>query len=241
MKRTVVLNDFGELSARSTTRKSGEKVTHYTTTIRAEPVLTSFDAKALGKGPALAIAAHLRQRVGDLGQASRGTIALRERNAKVLRGETQGPPTQNVDKIRRRYARAVNPPGTQDKVFNDTGRMREGIKVGAASGNRWIVNVPRDRFDPSTLGGGEAALIAIYGRLRELIPEWGDGRRLREVLTVRAAIKAATPLIDPRIVRKEIGRLGKRFLRGALGALNDNVNLRSTARTARESLELLAM
>ncbi len=219
MKTTIVLNDFGELTKRQSKKKDGSLgAVRYSATIDASPVVTRFDAKMLGKGPAQAIAKHLRERVSGISaEASPATLKIRANDAKRLTGSLGGErsgPVKQSEWLRQRYApvkKSAAPPNQSTKLFNDSGRLAKGISVGAVKGNAWIINVPATRFNPTTLNGGEAALVKIYARLLELVPEFGDARKLRDVLSVRRAIKEATPLIDPRLVKDLKKAAGKFF------------------------------
>jgi hypothetical protein len=223
---SIVLNDFGELTKRQSKKKDGSLgAVRYSATIDASPVVTRFDAKLLGKGPADAIAKHLRERVSGISaEASPATLKIRANDAKRLTGSLGGErsgPVKQSEWLRQRYApvkKSASPPNQSTKMFNDSGRLAKGIAVGAAKGNAWIINVPATRFNPTTLNGGEAALAKVYARLLELVPEFGDARKLRDVLSVRRAIKQATPLIDPRLagdLKKAAGKF-----------LNQDISLR---------------
>ena len=205
---TITLNDFGEFTKRQSTKKDGTPgAVRYTSTIYASPVVTRFDAKMLGKGPAQAIAKHLRERVGGISSlASAGTQKIRAQEAKTIsgvHGNGQEGPVRQSAYLRKRYDKAL--PNQTQRMFNDSGRLANGIAVNSAKGNAWIVNVPANRLNPDMLRGGEQALREIYARLVQFIPEFGNGSKLREVLDVRRAIKEATPLIDPRLA-KQVGK-----------------------------------
>lgn len=198
------INNFAEFNKRQAKKKDGTiGATRYTSTIRADAITTRFDAKALGRAPAQAIAKHLRDRVANIStQASPATVKIRERDAKQLagaRGSDQYGPVKQSEYLRRRYAKGS--PSDSRKLFNDSGRFAKGITVGAAIGNRWIVNVPANRWNPDLLRGGAEALQKMLSRLVELIPEFGSAAAMRDVLSVRRAIKEATGLIDPRLIK----------------------------------------
>ncbi|TXH41036.1 MAG: hypothetical protein E6Q97_38530 [Desulfurellales bacterium] len=232
MKRSIVLNKFDELAYRDNL-KPGQvgpaKGVRYTITVSATPVLTSFDAKTLGAGPAAAIRDHLKERIDGIGtKASPATIKKRKAAA-------AGPKdAEAASMAAQRYAPgrgSVEAPGTYDRLFKDSGRLVAGIAV-AARGNSWLINVPGNRLDPRTLGGGEAALIEIYALLRRHVPEIANPALLRDVLSVRRAIRSATPLIDPRagkIIGRELGRLG----RSVGGFLQQDVKLRDVVDAAK--------
>ena len=205
---TVILNDFGELTRRQSKRKDGTPgAVRYTSTIYASPVVTRFDAKMLGKGPAQAIAKHLRERVsGIVVPAKEVTQRIRSKDAARLTGNLGGGkegPVKTSQYLRSRYDKKL--PNQTTYKFNDSGRFAAGITVGAAKGNVWIVNVPANRLNPTLLHGGTIALDMVYKELMRLVPEFGNGSKLRDILSVRRAIKDATPLIDPRLA-KQVGK-----------------------------------
>ncbi len=192
---TLVLNDFGELTKRQKQLKSGKLgAARYSATISATPMKLKYDAKELGKKPADAIAKHLRERVSGIHtEASAATLRLRATAAKSL--------ASGGNAWRKNYAptkQSSAPPNQTPYLFNDSGRLAKGIVVGAAKGDAWIINVPAIRFNAALLGG-EDNLRRVYNQLVALVPEFGDARKLRDVLSVRKAIKDATKLIDARL------------------------------------------
>lgn len=214
----MVINEFGALNARQRVKKDGSKgAIRHTVTIDATPTVLAFEAKTLGRGPALAIAAHLRSRVENIQvRASGATIALRAQAAQKKTTYTAG-----------RYPKSA--PNQSDRLFSDSGTLARGIVVGAIRGNAWIVNVPAARFNPNFLRGGEAALASIFARLVELVPEFGDGRKLREILSVRRAIKDATPLIDPRLARfvgRALEKRGRALKKSVANFLNQEIDVK---------------
>lgn len=230
---SIVINEFGELTKRQSKKKDGTLgAVRYTASINATPITARFDAKMLGKGPADAIAKHLRERVSSItALAAPATLRIRAANAQKLSGSLGGGrsgPVQQSSMLRQQYGvgkKGAAMPNQSSRLFNDSGRLAKGIAVRAASGNRWIINVPANRFNPDLLPGGEKTLNKIYAKLLELVPEFGDARKLRDVLSVRRAIKAATPLIDPRL-GKEVGKAARAIGKDIAGFLNQDVNLR---------------
>jgi hypothetical protein len=185
----MVLNDYGggSFSRRTPQLKSGKAgKARYTVEIRSDPLLVQTDPKALGAAPAIAIRDHLKQRVGDISEtASQATIKARLSAQKaVMTGQPWAMKRYSGGRI------GTRAPARTDRLFNDSGRLVESIAV-AARGDSWIINVAGNRFDPSTLNGGEAALLRIIERLRELVPEWGDARKLVDVLSVQRAIRSS--------------------------------------------------
>lgn len=192
-QRTVVLNTFG-LERRERFNAAGEAMgARYSVSIDATPMIHRFDAKALGRGPANAIVEHLRMRIEDIPvDAAPATIRRRAQAKKELeRGDPMAV---------KRYAGGrigTKQPGASTKLFNDSGRFLEGLYA-APVANGYTINVPANRFDPSTFDGGEAGVMRLFVKLRELVPEFGDAAQLSTVLSVRRAIQEASESIIAR-------------------------------------------
>jgi hypothetical protein len=206
----MVLNDYG-LTRRDRANKSGSVKSRYTVTFKSEPLLVNTDPRSLTKAPAEAIAEHLRQRVRDISAtASKATIAARVAAQKAL--------AEGKDWARKRYAGGrigQKSPNQSNRLFNDSGRFVESI-VARATKDGWVVNLAANRLDPSTLDGGEAGLVRVVERLRELVPEWGDASQLVNVLSVQRALRKA--IGDSLQKAKERGlELQKQIMRSALG------------------------
>jgi hypothetical protein len=167
--------------------KSGPGKARYTVSFKSEPLLIQTDPKVLGAGPAAAIRDHLKQAVaGITDSAAPATIKARLSAQKAVMTDEQW--------AMKRYSGGklgTRAPARTDRLFNDSGRLVESIACGATK-DGYTINVAGNRFDPTTLNGGEAALLRIMERLRELVPEWGDGAQLLDVLSVRRALKDAT-------------------------------------------------
>lgn len=178
----LVLNDYSTGSLSKRTRASGKS--RYTVEIKSEPLLTETDPRVLGRGPAEAMAKHLRDRVEGIStQAAPATIKARQVAARaVAKGEQWATKRYSGGRL------GLMQPHQSDRLFNDSGRLVRSIVVGAKE-DSWIINVAANRLHPDTLNGGEAALLRIFQRLRELVPEWGDARALGDVLSVRRAIR----------------------------------------------------
>lgn len=211
----MVLNDYGFTKRTSTTGR-----TRYTVTIKSEPILVNTDPRALTRGPAEAIAAHLRTRItGINATASPATLRAREVAEKAL---AAGKPW-----ARQRYAGGrigQRQPGQSDNLFNDSGRFAESIAVGAVK-DGWVINVAANRLDARTFRGGEAGLLAMVEQLKRFVPEFGDAKRLAEVLPVRRAVNEAVAGMlkkaSERTVDLEIARMKAAIsaIQSAAGAL----------------------
>lgn len=206
----MVLNDYG-LARRDRANKSGSVKSRYTVTFKSEPLLVNTDPRSLTKAPAEAIAEHLRQRIQGISeQASKATIAARKVAEKAL--------ADGKEWAVRRYSGGrigLKQPNQSQKLFNDSGRFADSIAARATK-DGWVVNLAANRLDPSTLDGGEAGLLRVVERLRELVPEWGDASQLVNVLSVQRALRKA--VADSLQKAKERGlELQKQIMRSALG------------------------
>lgn len=192
--------------ARTRTNAAGETKTRYTVTVRGDTVLFNTDPKTLGKEPAEAIAQVYRERISSIAAiAPLATQRARQVAAKAF--------AEGKSWAMRRYSGGrTGPmaPNQSDRAFNDSGRLVKSIAVGATS-DGYVVNVAANRFDPTTLNGGEAALQRIFARLRELVPELADTRRLMDSIPVRRAMtegmKSALVKAGERRVQLEMQRM----------------------------------
>lgn len=179
-----VINDYG-LTARTRVSNAGNRgKTRYSITIKSEPILVNTDPRALTRQIADATEKIYKERIAAISETAKpATIKARESARKaVVQGEAWAMRRYSGGRIGTRV------PGKTDRLFNDSGRLLESIKVGATS-KGWVVNIAANRLDPSTFDGGEAAMAAMVERLRQFVPEWGDPRRLGEHLEFRRALK----------------------------------------------------
>lgn len=185
---TVTLNDFGSgtLERRTRTSASGKSSDRWSVTLDAKPLSFTFDTKALGRGVADTIAAHLRKRVSEIGAVASPSTQLKRKYAEnaLARGESWAV---------RRYSggrTGTTPPNQSPRLFNDSGRFARGIAVGPTRDNNWVINVPANRLNATQLGG-ENALRDIVNKLRQYVPEFGSAIDLVQVPEVRRAIHGA--------------------------------------------------
>lgn len=190
-----------------TSVKSGKTSSRYSVSISCEPVLLDISPNRLGEGPTQAILAFLSGKIKNIGAvASDATIARRKSARQSFRDGDQG--------ATKRYAGGkMGPmePGQTVRLFNDSGRLANGLFVRANTSNQpggaaWTINVPANRLDPSTFVGGESALAGMYQRLVQLVPELGDAKLLMAVASVRQSI---TDAID-QVLIQELGAARQR-------------------------------
>lgn len=197
----VVLNDMGasSLSSRTRTTSSGDASVRYSIEMRADPILHDFNQENLGQGPAQAIRDLLSRKMKAIGVAAADSTALRRANAAV--GLAAGVPSYVA-----RYSGGkigLKPPRTTDpqNLFNDSGRFADGMAVRFnPTDNNFTINVPANRLDPRTFGGGEAALVRMWQRLVALVPEFKGGT---EVLKHPEVVNAIGEAVADSIVTKD--------------------------------------
>ena len=188
----VVLNDMGasSLSSRTRTTSSGDASVRYSIEMRADPILHDFNQENLGQGPAVAIRDLLSRKMKEIGVAAAASTALRRANAAV--GLAAGVPSYVA-----RYSGGkigLKPPRTADpqNLFNDSGRFADGMAVRFnPTDANFPINVPANRLDPRTFGGGEAALVRMWERLVALVPEFKGGADVLKHPEIREAIGEA--------------------------------------------------
>jgi hypothetical protein len=187
MADIFVLNAFG-LTERTSVSAKGNVKKRFSVRIEAQPIVHNLDPKALGKGPAEAIAKLYRDRITGIGaMASAATVRARKAAAIALsKGEAWARSRYSGGRI------GTMAPGQSDRLFNDSGRLARSI-VAAPTEDAYVVNVAANRFDPRTLdNGGTSALQRIFDRLRDFLPELGDANLLMSAIPVRAAVQKAS-------------------------------------------------
>ncbi len=149
---TVAINDFGLQRRDRTNKKTGATKSRFTVSIDATPLTHHCDAVSLGRGPANAIAEHLRARIrGITADATDATVARRKSAARSFEYGGHAPPITGKGKARKaskvanakfhsdmettsvmaRYSggrmgpMAPNTQGT--KLFNDSGRLAQSL------------------------------------------------------------------------------------------------------------------
>ena len=187
-QETIVLNGFGLEEKRRTV--NGNTKSRYAVQIQAEPIVHVFDAKALGKGPAEAIAEAIRTGIHNIVQEA--SASTRERRRAAAKGIANGA-AQDIARYHGSSSSRMPPstPGRFVRLFNDSGRFADSIQVGPTRDNSWIVNVAANRLDPTTFNGGIAALVPMYERLRSMVPALQGPEALARISTVKEAINGS--------------------------------------------------
>lgn len=176
----VILNDFGDATLKSRTSSTGKQRT--TVSYKAQAIAHNFDPKLAGKVVADAIAATLKMKVQQIATvASSATLRARKVAAKAFAvGEPWATKRYGGGKL------GAMAPNQSDRAYNDSGRFAAGIAVGPKS-DGWVVNVPANRLSVADIG--ELGVMKAFDKLRELVPEFADPKRLMDDLTVRGAVK----------------------------------------------------
>ena len=204
-QETITINDYGSTKGNVRQRynqsaKTG-KITmkeRFTIDMRAEPMVHVFDDVALGRGVANAIRDKLERDIKAIGaDAATRTKEFRAYAANRLEGKVgtkrlkSGKRKRTLFKhvpksLKQRYdggRTGYKPPAQTEKLFNDSGRLAEGVHVrqngrqandpgGTASREiYWTVNVPVNRFTEHTrhLFPQLADLVSSIKHPRELV------------------------------------------------------------------------
>lgn len=189
---TVILHDeYVTLSERARTTSAGTK-SRYTVEVKAEPLVHEFSEEKLGEGPATAIAQAIRDQIKAIGQIAKpATLLARQVGKRALE--------RGARWATERYAggrTGAKPPSGAVRLFNDSGRLADSVVARQNPKERnWTVNVAANRLDPSTFKS-QADLVAMYERLRELVPA------LKDPLSVDTVVRAIERGIRDVLIRE---------------------------------------
>jgi hypothetical protein len=193
---TIILCDPAVLSGKSrlsgrTTKTGGVK---YHVTVESEPLIHTFDPKALGAPVANAMMEKLKEKTrGITAGVSLRTLEYRKEAARAF--------AKGARWAQQRYSGGrigATPPNQSGRAFNDSGRYADSIALGYAE-DAWRINVAANRLDPRTTSG-ELGVRRIWNRLTQLVPEWGEPMRLFNDRDVQAGLKQS---IEQMIVKAE--------------------------------------
>lgn len=192
----IVLNDLsdadrgGSLSRRERTTGTGTHV-RYSMEIQTEPILHDFNGLRLGAGPARA----MRDLLSSLMKTRGGAVSpsTKDKRLKAPIGLAIGYPSLVRRYVSARGGQKQPGAGSPDRLYYDSGTFADGLAVQQNTAEEnWTINVPANRLDPTTFGGGEAALIAFWRRLTTDIPEFLGGQAMLAHAEIRTAIEQAT-------------------------------------------------
>lgn len=191
---TVVLNDYGgmRLEERTRTSKAGKTSVRMSLSIKATPILHNLNGLELGMGPANAIRDLLEKQTKDIGQPAAASTLLR-------RKEWARQFAAGVPQAVARYAggkTGPKPPNQTVRLGNDSGRLAEGwfVRQNPKEGS-WTINVPANRFDPTTWGGSTASLRAWIDRFVQLVPALAEPRSILEDGGFVRAVATSKPVV----------------------------------------------
>lgn len=189
---TISLGD--SIERRDHVNKSGSVKQRYTVTIRSDKLRFNLDEKSLGAGPAKAILDLIKERISAISErAAPNTIKAREVAARaVAKGKAWAVKRYSGGRT------GAMAPNQSDRLFNDSGRFFKAMSarwVGEGTTGRWIINFAANRLSPGTLDGrhdgADAAVLAVWERLKGLVPELADMSKLLDSIPVRRALEQA--------------------------------------------------
>lgn len=169
---------------RQRTTSSGTK-SRFTTEIKAETVDVDLDEKLIAGPVALVLKDVLEKQIKAISEpASSGTILARKYAADAV--------AKDAPWAMRRYSggkTGLKSPGKSDNLFNDSGRLAEGLSVRAnPSENAFTINVPSNRFDPSTFAS-EASFREMLFKFKSLVPALAQPEKLLDNPDVQKTLK----------------------------------------------------
>ena len=167
---TVVIGDWSTVVAKERIRHSSKGgSSHVTMTIRSEPIAAHLDPKSLGRAFALAMRIGLQNQIGSItATAAPATIKRREAAKEALaKGKRWALRNYSGGKM------GLRAPGSasSDRLFNDSGRLAEGLTISAIEGG-WIINFPSNRMNPRDFA--MTHYDRMINRFRELVPGLRD-------------------------------------------------------------------
>lgn len=194
---------------RSRTSKGGKQ--RYTVNVSSEPLIHNFDPSQMGAPVAEAIAEALRQKVrGITANAAASTLRARKVAAKAF--------SEGKTWAMKRFAggrTGPTPPNQSDKAFNDSGRLAGSIVARANDKEKaFTINIAANRLDDTTSGGA----VRIFRQLVNLVPEFGDPRKLMEDQGVQRAVETSIGMLitKARETREQLLEARARALLGTI-------------------------
>ncbi len=153
-------------------------------------------------------------------KASKPKAATAARPARAASAPKYGPakPSKPAegDAVRQRYSGGkMGPmePNQTNRMFNDSRRLLESMAVGAVD-DGYVINVAANRLDPKAFPPGK--FEAMYAKLVELVPAFGDHSLVGADLGVRRALKESMAMLAQKVSDRNAA-LGMQRLRGIFG------------------------
>lgn len=194
------------LAVRRGTLASGkQRKPRYTFEIRSEPLLFDLNEMALGGKLAEVWAQRIKDNIlGIAVRAAPATLAMRARAAEVLSGHKRKTVKKNAQTAADHYMQRYGggrlgfmPPNQSDKLFNDSGRLAEGIAVRQnLTDASYTVNVPANRMNPDEFGLGFEEMVR---RFVSLVPMLDPKKAIGDP-QIEAAIKES---VDQMVTKLE--------------------------------------
>jgi hypothetical protein len=170
------IHDFAGLAAEELRRTtSKETKSRVSLTYKSDPRFANLDPGEILGGPAAAAKKVIQEQICAIAvRASEATILKRKyaRNA-LTRGDAKAKKRYDGGRSGKTYTPGGSDHGGGDMLFNDSGRLADGIFVRAQKDGSLTINVPANRFDPDTFEGAYLSgggLDRMMQRLRELVP-----------------------------------------------------------------------
>lgn len=157
------------LSERIRTTSKGTK-SRFTLDVKVDPVIVNLNELALGKLPAEAIRKAIVDGIKAIAQVASPATLLKRKYAEtaIQAGKSWATKRYAGGKI------GGMAPNSSDKLFNDSGRLAEGVAVQQnQKEGAWTVNVAANRLDPSTFKN-RGDYTSMVQRLRDLVPVLKD-------------------------------------------------------------------
>jgi len=176
----VILNQPHNLTRRES---SGGKA-RYTVEVKSEPLIHTFDPKALGGVVAAAIAEELRRQVKAISKTA--SAATQRARAVAAKAFAAGKPWATKAYSGGRIGPMA--PNTSDRAWNDSGRFAAGIAA-QAKDDEWKINIPANRLDETQLRDGAAGVQRMWRDLVSLVPAFENTALLFQEKGVRDAVE----------------------------------------------------
>jgi hypothetical protein len=212
-QKSFRLNDFAIERQRTTSRGTKNRVS---IEIKSEPLQINLDETALGAPVAVAIKKVIQQQIEGIAEtASSGTLLTRKYATNAY--------GRSEPWAMKRYAggrTGPKQPGKSAALFNDSGRLAEGLAVRAnPKEGAFTINVPANRFDESTFKS-RALFLAMLERFGQLVPAVGQPETVLDDPRVQRAIREGMEKVMYQKVQQgsaaalEVAKEGLELVRG---------------------------
>lgn len=207
-QKTTRINDWASERLRTTSKGTTARTS---INVKAEAVEVCLDEKLLAAPVAVAIKKVIEDQIKEIAETAKSDTLFQRKYARNAfdRGERWATKRYSGGKT------GPKEPGKSDAMFNDSGRLAEGLSVRPnPTEDGFTINVPSNRLDKSTFKT-EAEFRSMLDKFGSLVPAIGQ---------------PSTMLSDPRIQEAIKGGIAKTLVRKNA----------SGSRALAESLELAA-